>query len=313
MITQSLFMGAHMSVENWDEIRTAYFVAKKGTVSGAAEHLGVHHATVIRHIDALEARLGVKLFQRHARGYTPTEAGQELLRVASATDDQLTQLVGRIQGQESEIRGALNITSVAGMHSFIVPALAPLQRAHPDLIVNLMSDQRLYRLEYGEAHLAVRAGRRPTEPDNVVQHLLQLPVRLCAHESYVESYGLPAGGDAFDGHRFVNSPGDARPPANRWLEAHVRPEQVIFRANDLRAQETAVQEGLGIGFVSGVGELAKRGLVEVMPADPDWFADIWLVTHVDLHRTVKVQKALEAIKLYVRQVVEPEIRKCRAR
>ena len=63
-------------MDNWDEIRTAYHVARAGTVSGAAADLGVHHATVIRHIDALEARLNVKLFQRHARGYTATEAGQ---------------------------------------------------------------------------------------------------------------------------------------------------------------------------------------------------------------------------------------------
>ena len=68
-------------MDNWDEIRTAYQVAQMGTVSGAAEVLGVHHATVIRHIDALEGRLGVKLFQRHARGYTATEAGEDLLRV----------------------------------------------------------------------------------------------------------------------------------------------------------------------------------------------------------------------------------------
>ena len=61
-------------MENWDEVRTAFQVARMGTVSGAAEVLGVHHATVIRHIDAIEGRLGVKLFQRHARGYTPTEA-----------------------------------------------------------------------------------------------------------------------------------------------------------------------------------------------------------------------------------------------
>ena len=60
-------------MENWDEVRTAYQVARLGTVSGAAEVLGVHHATVIRHIDALEGRLGVKLFQRHARGYTATD------------------------------------------------------------------------------------------------------------------------------------------------------------------------------------------------------------------------------------------------
>ena len=45
-----------MSIEAWDEIRTAYHVARAGTVSGAAAELGVHHATVIRHIDALEAR-----------------------------------------------------------------------------------------------------------------------------------------------------------------------------------------------------------------------------------------------------------------
>lgn len=69
-------------MDNWDEVRTAYQVARMGTVSGAADVLGVHHATVIRHIDAIEARLGVKLFQRHARGYTPTEAGEDLLRVA---------------------------------------------------------------------------------------------------------------------------------------------------------------------------------------------------------------------------------------
>src|SRR6056297_3102237 len=62
------------AMENWDEVRTAFHVARVGTVSGAAEVLGVHHATVIRHIDALEERLGVKLFQRHARGYTTTEA-----------------------------------------------------------------------------------------------------------------------------------------------------------------------------------------------------------------------------------------------
>ena len=75
-----------MLVDTWGEIRTAYQVARLGTVSGAAEVLGVHHATVIRHIDALEKRLGTKLFQRHARGYTPTEAGRDLLSTAQRTE-----------------------------------------------------------------------------------------------------------------------------------------------------------------------------------------------------------------------------------
>ena len=37
-------------MDNWDEVKTALHLARIGTVSGAAEVLGVHHATVIRHI-----------------------------------------------------------------------------------------------------------------------------------------------------------------------------------------------------------------------------------------------------------------------
>ncbi|MHA1549670.1 MAG: helix-turn-helix domain-containing protein, partial [Alphaproteobacteria bacterium] len=59
-------------MDNWDEIRTAWMVARHGSLSAAASALGVHHATVLRHVNALEARLGVRLFQRHSRGYTPT-------------------------------------------------------------------------------------------------------------------------------------------------------------------------------------------------------------------------------------------------
>ncbi|MEM7491265.1 MAG: LysR family transcriptional regulator, partial [Pseudomonadota bacterium] len=94
-----------MAFNDWDEVRTAFQVARLGTVSGAAGALGVHHATVIRHIDSLEGKLGAKLFQRHARGYTPTEAGQDLLKVAQSTDDQLAQLANRIRGRGNEVTG----------------------------------------------------------------------------------------------------------------------------------------------------------------------------------------------------------------
>ena len=79
-----------MSVFAWTEVRSAYMVAKLGTVSAAADALGVHRATILRHIDALEAELGSKLFQRHQRGYTPTDVGRELLEVGSCADDELT-------------------------------------------------------------------------------------------------------------------------------------------------------------------------------------------------------------------------------
>ena len=137
-------------MENWDEIRTAYQVARLGTVSGAADVLGVHHATVIRHIDALEGRIGVKLFQRHARGYTATEAGADLLRVAQATDDQFNQLVGRLKGQGEDVGGELVVTSLTSMAPVLIPVMTDFQRAHPDLLVRYLTSGRLFRLAYAQ-------------------------------------------------------------------------------------------------------------------------------------------------------------------
>jgi DNA-binding transcriptional LysR family regulator len=174
-------------MDNWDEIRTAYQVARMGTVSGAAEVLGVHHATVIRHIDALEAALGAKLFQRHARGYTATEAGQDLLSVAGVADDQFTQLAGRIKGRGDEVTGDLIVTSLGALSPLLVPTIAAFQERHPDLRVRLISDTRLFRLEYGEAHVAIRAGKLPDQPDNVVQPLLHPDPATGGEPAYVEN------------------------------------------------------------------------------------------------------------------------------
>ena len=176
---------------NWDEIRTAFQVARLGTVSGAAEVLGVHHATVIRHIDALEARLGVKLFQRHARGYTPTEAGQDLARVAQTTDDQFQQLAGRIKGRGEGVSGELLVTSLINFSPLMVGALASFRATYPEVIVRYLTGARLFRLEYGEAHVALRAGAAPQEPDNVVQPFEQQAVALYAAKSYVAVHGTP--------------------------------------------------------------------------------------------------------------------------
>ena len=284
-------------MDNWDEVRTAYQVARMGTVSGAAEVLGVHHATVIRHIDAIESRLAVKLFQRHARGYTPTEAGADLLRVAQATDDQLNQLVGRLKGQGDDVTGELVVTSLASLGPYIVPVLIEFQQMHPGLIVRFLTGERLFRLEYGEAHVAIRAGSVPDQPDNVVQPFVKAHTGLFASQAYIDRFGIPDGPQDFDGHRFVG-PDDknTRPPYHKWLNAVVPPDAIVFRGTDGLAMEEAVLAGAGIGFLSEGKALSHPVLVKVMQPQPDWISPFWLVTHVDLHRTNKVQSFLTFLK-----------------
>lgn len=288
-------------MENWDEIRTAFQVARLGTVSGAAEVLGVHHATVIRHIDSLESRLGVKLFQRHARGYTPTEAGADLLHVAQATDDQFNQLSGRLRNGGDGMSGDLVVTSLAFFSPVLVPALKTFQDLHPDLTIRYLTGERLFRLEYGEAHVAIRAGRAPDQPDNVVQHFVDLKVALFASEDYVDAHGLPETNADFSQHRFVGHDNpDSRAPQDKWMRENVPASSVSFRSGDYQAINDAVFAGAGIGFVY-INEAARRGgLVEVLPPRPEWSPPLWLVTHVDLHRSKKVQTFLQFLKEQVK-------------
>jgi DNA-binding transcriptional LysR family regulator len=284
-------------LDNWDEIRTAYQVALNGTVSGASDVLGVHHATVIRHIDALERRLGVRLFQRHARGYTPTEAGRDLLVIAQRTDEQFSQLSSRIKGLGEGVSGELIITAITGVERLLMPVLAGFQDQHPSLIIRLLTDMRVFRLDHGEAHVAIRAGDQPSEPDYIVQPLLRMPSALFASTAYAEAHGLPAGPEEFAAHRFIAADSaEARAPFYRWLRANVPPENQTFRVTDPFAAKAAVEAGLGIGFIDEVTGRSHPDLVRVMGPLAEWESPLWIVTHVDLHRTAKVQGFVTALK-----------------
>lgn len=148
--------------------------------------------------------MGAKLFQRHARGYTPTEAGEDLLRVAQATEDQFNQLQGRIKGRGEGVAGELVVTSLVGMSTQFAPVMADFQREYPDVILRYLTGDRLFRLEYGEAHVAIRAGSAPEQPDNVVQPFFRHPFALYASRDYVEAHGMPQSDADLAGHRLVS-------------------------------------------------------------------------------------------------------------
>ena len=284
-------------MENWDEVRTAYQVARMGTVSGAADVLGVHHATVIRHIDALEKTLGAKLFQRHARGYTPTEAGRDLLSVAQATEEQFGQLSSRIKGQGETVAGELVVTSITGINGLLTPVFGAFQDAHPAVVIRFLTDMRLFRLDYGEAHVAIRAGGPPQEPDNVAQPLTTMRMGMYASRSYIAKHGMPDGEADLHNHRFIGADSaESRAPFYRWLREAVPEHCVTYRVTEPAAIESALKCGLGIGFQPACEAARDPDLVEVLPPRPEWESPLWIVTHVDLHRTLKVQSFLTHLK-----------------
>lgn len=282
-------------MEMWNEVRTAYAVARLGTVSAAAVELGVHRATVIRHIDALEASLGTRLFQRHSRGYTPTSAGLDLQQVARATMEQMDGFALRARGRDAAVRGELIVTSIELVAPLVVRALARFRADHPEVRVRYIAGGRILQLAYGEAHLAVRAGAKPEHPDNVVRPFMPLRSTFYAHRSYVTRRGLPETSADFAAHDWISHAEPQRAPFFAWLESAVPEERVVLRSASQKVLAESLMAGLGIGFMPLFRGAAHPELVQVMAPRPDWSVPLWLVTHVDLHRTAKVRAIAAAL------------------
>lgn len=265
-------------------------VARLGSLSAAAGALGVHHATVLRRVNALEARLGVRLFQRHSRGYTPTDAGRTLLQVASATAEQFDLLPYRLQRPDGSISGRLIITTLPEIADSLVPSIARFHQQYPDTQIELLADSRRLRLEYGEAHVSVRVGPAPTEPDNIARPLGPISVTLFAHADYIARFGKPDRRDDVQGHRYLSllNPDPRNRPAV-WVDETVRREQIVFRGGTVQAIRAAALAGMGIAPLLAWSQSPQTDLEALFPPPSDWTVPLWLVTHRDNHRTPKVQ------------------------
>ena len=283
-------------MDNWNEIRTAYQVARLGTVSAAAEFLGVHRATVIRHIDTLEAFFGTKLFQRHSRGYQPTEAGLDLMRVAKITDEQFSQLAARTKGGETELLGEFVVTSLHVVAPMLMPILKNFQSQHPNIVVRYIVSDQLFRLEYGEAHVAIRTGPQPDRPDTIFEQFTLLKMGLYASKEYALCNGIPQTYDDLAKHCFIgfDNPNLKSPlNLNTWMQDKVPGSNIIFRSNSPYVLEQAILSGMGIGFFATHRASQYSDLVEIWPHQDEWDVRFWLLTHIDLHQTAKVQTFLK--------------------
>jgi DNA-binding transcriptional LysR family regulator len=137
----------------------------------------------------------------------------------------------------------------------------------------------------------------PDHPDYVVSAFSRAWLNLYAHDSYLAAHGLPTSEDDLEGHMFV-VPKDrnTRLPFAQWIDRNVRPEMIALSTRSIRMGAEAISAGLGMGFVSDHEAQARGGFNRVLPSNEAWTVPLWLVTHVDLHRTEKVQAMLSCIK-----------------
>ncbi|MEM1142871.1 MAG: LysR family transcriptional regulator [Pseudomonadota bacterium] len=284
-------------ISQWDELRTALYVHDLGTVSGAAEALGVHLATVILHIDSLESALGTKLFTRHAQGYTATAAGAGVLAAAQQARRLIDQASSNLQDNALlSVRANITISMIAPMLSLMAPGIDSFLGDFPNVSLELRSTEQPVRLELGEAELCVRAGQKPTEPDYVVQHFRNCRIGLYASDEYIAKFGKPRRPEEFDGHRFVVPSASKPTPFAAWARRNLPKQSVRLSLEHDDLPVRAALLGIGIALLPDfeARTFQQLKLVQYLPEMLN--ESLWLITHRDVQHSALIKKLIEHLR-----------------
>ena len=275
---------------NWDELRTFVEVARDGSLSGAARRLGLTQPTVGRHIDALEAALGLALFTRSPRGLTPTPAALALAPHVEAMAAAAAALTRAASGEAAADRGVVRVTAsdVIGCE-VLPPILAAFRAEHPGIAIELALTNRNEDLARRDADIAVRMVR-PTQSGLVARRIGASRISLYAHRDYLARCGEPRSLADLASHCIIGFDRDNRSFRGAGEVARrLTREDFGFRCDSDLAQLAALRAGVGIG---GCQEnIARRmpELIVVLPNAIQYALEIWLVMHEDLKATRSVR------------------------
>src|SRR3546814_18667362 len=99
---------------NWNDLRFLLAVARSRTISLAGRRTGTDHATVSRRIWALEAALGLQLFERNPRGYHLPQHGEALHGLATAMEAEAVRIDETAAGKQKGLGGGGRSSKTAG-------------------------------------------------------------------------------------------------------------------------------------------------------------------------------------------------------
>ena len=283
-------------MDKWTELHTAFSVARLGTISAAANALNVHRATVIRHINSLESELDTKLFFRHARGYSLTEAGEDMLTTATIVDKHLQKLRG-LSRQVTTISGNLAISSREVVEKVLLRAVGAFKDKHSRATVSLQTEQTATDLETRRADISIHEGEAPTDLDHVVLPFVRAQFGLYAHQDYLKQHGIPQTIEDLAKLHYIALTEDKRVDVfERWLQLEGHTPHIVLRSNSLLTAVEAIKTGIGVGFCPNDFVKNDPDIFSVWPQQDEWCVNYWIVTHMDAHRSATVQAFVEILR-----------------
>lgn len=278
-----------MKATDWNHLRAFHATAVAGSLSAAARQLGLTQPTLSRQVLALEADLGVTLFERRGRKLVLTQTGMELLDHIRIMGDTADTLVLAASGRAQEIGGRVCISATDTFAAHILPGIvARIRSEAPQITIAIVASNEISDLHRGEADIAIRHVR-PDRPGLVGRHIRDTEAGFFASEDWVARNGLPkgpadlarAGLMGFDDPRFSGF--------LREIGIPIATEDFRIVSESSVVIWEMVKRGMGVAAMMREVAERTRGVVNLLPDMVPISVPIWLVTHQELQSSPRIR------------------------
>ncbi|HUM11845.1 MAG TPA: LysR family transcriptional regulator [Myxococcaceae bacterium] len=277
---------------DWNDLRYFLTIARSGSLAKAARELAVEHTTVSRRLGALESALGTKLFARGPGGLTLTPAGKDILPVVESIGERISALERCVTGADGRVAGTVRLTIPESGNSYFMQRLTELRSRHPELLIELISDNRALDIRRGEADIAVRFAAN-VDQDLVVRRAGTAGWALYASTAYLARKGPLASVDDLTGHEVIGYADLlATVEGEAWVRSLRHAPNVVMRGNSITAVARAAVEGIGIAPLPCFAAAQEPALVRISPRLIGE-RDILVVAHPDLVKVARVRATLD--------------------
>ena len=274
----------------WELYRTFLEVVRDGSLSGAARRLSITQPTVGRHIDALEASLGLTLFSRSPQGLKATPAALELVSYAETMAAASAALRRTASSGAKADRGTVRVTASEMIGCEVLPPiLASFRDSYPGIALELAISNRNEDLLRRDADIAVRMVP-PRQKSLVARRIGKSAIGFYAHRNYAEKYGLPREIAELEKHCLIGYDRDNLALRSLGeLPRQVARDDFGFRCDSDLAQFAALKAGVGIGGCQH--NIARRfpELVPVLAKAIRFELEVWVAMHEDMRSTGRVR------------------------
>ena len=231
-------------------------VIKKGSMSEAAESLGMTASAVSLHLQHLERHYGLKLLNRSTRRLELTEAGRILWQQAKTLASLMQETNEKMTHLKAVPSGIVRLSLPTGFIRTleIRNLLSIVERDYPEIQLTLFAEDSLAQLQQGAVDIALRAGEIHDSPDNVVHRLADWEILIVASPEYLQQHPISQTTDLLTAHWLNHSDFVLLNAFEALNLPRLLPEHRIECPNASASAYYLATEGMGLVFILS-GEL----------------------------------------------------------